>query len=42
MPGQTWLGAASSFVGMWFVMMMAMMLRTARVAGVVVLAARAS
>jgi predicted metal-binding membrane protein len=26
MPGQTWLGAAASFVGMWFVMMVAMML----------------
>lgn len=26
MPGQTWLGAATSFVGMWFVMMVAMML----------------
>jgi predicted metal-binding membrane protein len=26
MPGQTWPGAAASFVGMWFVMMMAMML----------------
>src|SRR5258708_6792622 len=26
MPGQTWLGAASSFVGMWVVMMAAMML----------------
>ena len=26
MPGQTWLGAAASFVGMWVVMMMAMML----------------
>ena len=26
MPGQTWLGAASSFVGMWVVMMVAMML----------------
>ena len=25
-PGQTWLGAAASFVGMWVVMMMAMML----------------
>jgi predicted metal-binding membrane protein len=26
MPGQTWLGAAASFVGMWTVMMLAMML----------------
>ncbi len=26
MPGQTWLGAAASFVAMWIVMMMAMML----------------
>lgn len=26
MPGQTWSGAALSFVGMWFVMMVAMML----------------
>src|SRR5688500_9861938 len=26
MPGQTWLGAAASFVGMWVVMMAAMML----------------
>ena len=26
MPGQTWLGAAASFVGMWVVMMVAMML----------------
>jgi predicted metal-binding membrane protein len=26
MPGQTWLGAAATFVGMWFVMMVAMML----------------
>jgi predicted metal-binding membrane protein len=26
MPGQTWLGAAASFVGMWSVMMVAMML----------------
>jgi len=26
MPGQTWPGAAASFVGMWFVMMTAMML----------------
>jgi predicted metal-binding membrane protein len=26
MPGQTWLGAAASFLGMWFVMMSAMML----------------
>ena len=26
MPGQTWLDAATSFVGMWLVMMMAMML----------------
>jgi predicted metal-binding membrane protein len=26
MPGQTWLGSAASFVGMWFVMMVAMML----------------
>ena len=26
MPGQTWLGAAASFLGMWFVMMLAMML----------------
>ena len=26
MPGQTWLGAATSFLGMWVVMMMAMML----------------
>jgi predicted metal-binding membrane protein len=26
MPGQTWLGAAASFVGMWLVMMVAMML----------------
>jgi predicted metal-binding membrane protein len=26
MPGQTWSGAAASFVGMWFVMMVAMML----------------
>jgi len=26
MPGQTWLGAAASFLGMWFVMMVAMML----------------
>src|SRR6266700_3513590 len=26
MPGQTWPGAAASFLGMWIVMMMAMML----------------
>jgi Predicted metal-binding integral membrane protein (DUF2182) len=26
MPGQTWLGAATSFLGMWIVMMVAMML----------------
>src|SRR5215212_1731587 len=26
MPGQTWPGAAASFVGMWIVMMVAMML----------------
>src|SRR6516225_6586428 len=26
MPGQTWLGATASFVGMWVVMMVAMML----------------
>lgn len=26
MPGQTWLGASASFLGMWFVMMVAMML----------------
>jgi len=26
MPGQTWLGAAATFLGMWFVMMVAMML----------------
>src|SRR6516165_12060734 len=26
MPGQTWLGAAASFLGMWAVMMVAMML----------------
>ena len=26
MPGQTWLGAAASFLGMWVVMMIAMML----------------
>ena len=26
MPGQTWSGAAASFVGMWVVMMVAMML----------------
>src|SRR4029077_13292869 len=26
MPGQTWPGAAASFMGMWFVMMVAMML----------------
>src|SRR5438128_11589911 len=26
MPGQTWLGALASFVGMWVVMMIAMML----------------
>jgi predicted metal-binding membrane protein len=26
MPGQTWLGAAASFLGMWVVMMLAMML----------------
>jgi predicted metal-binding membrane protein len=26
MPGQTWLGAAASFLGMWIVMMIAMML----------------
>src|SRR5262245_21542796 len=26
MPGQTWPGAAAAFLGMWFVMMMAMML----------------
>ena len=26
MPGQSWLGAAASFVGMWIVMMVAMML----------------
>jgi predicted metal-binding membrane protein len=26
MPGQTWLGAAASFMGMWVVMMLAMML----------------
>src|SRR5260370_6504942 len=28
MPGQTWLGAAASFLGMWVVMMVAMMLRS--------------
>jgi predicted metal-binding membrane protein len=28
MPGQTWLDAAASFLGMWIVMMMAMMLPT--------------
>jgi predicted metal-binding membrane protein len=27
MPGQTWLGAAASFLGMWVVMIVAMMLR---------------
>jgi predicted metal-binding membrane protein len=26
MPGQTWLGAAATFLGMWIVMMVAMML----------------
>ena len=26
MPGQTWLGAATTFLGMWFVMMVAMMM----------------
>src|SRR5258706_6557546 len=26
MPGQTWFGASASFLGMWFVMMVAMML----------------
>jgi predicted metal-binding membrane protein len=26
MPGQTWPGAAASFLGMWVVMMVAMML----------------
>jgi predicted metal-binding membrane protein len=26
MPGQTWLGAATSFLGMWVVMMVAMMM----------------
>src|SRR6266567_905492 len=26
MPGQTWLGAAASFLGMWIVMMVAMVL----------------
>lgn len=26
MPGQTWLGAAASFLGMWIMMMVAMML----------------
>jgi predicted metal-binding membrane protein len=26
MPGQTWSGAAAAFVGMWVVMMVAMML----------------
>src|SRR5687768_15350564 len=26
MPGQTWLGAAASFLGMWIVMVVAMML----------------
>ena len=26
MPGQTWPGAAASFLGMWIVMMVAMML----------------
>ena len=26
MPGQTWTGAAASFLGMWFVMMVTMML----------------
>src|ERR1700710_1900979 len=26
MPGQTWAGAAATFLGMWFVMMMAMVL----------------
>src|SRR6201988_3697372 len=26
MPGQTWLGAAASFLGVWIVMMVAMML----------------
>ena len=26
MPGQTWFGAAASFLGMWIVMMVAMML----------------
>src|SRR5258707_15163869 len=26
MPGQTWLGSATSFLGMWVVMMLAMML----------------
>src|SRR5262245_20298584 len=26
MPGQTWVGAAASFLGMWLVMMVAMML----------------
>lgn len=29
MPGQTWLGSASSFLGMWVVMMVAMMLPSA-------------
>ena len=28
MPGQTWLGAVASFLGMWVVMMVAMMLPT--------------
>jgi predicted metal-binding membrane protein len=28
MPGQTWPGAAASFLGMWIVMMVAMMLPT--------------
>ena len=26
MPGQTWAGAAAAYLGMWFVMMLAMML----------------
>jgi len=28
MPGQSWLGAAATFLGMWVVMMVAMMLPT--------------
>src|SRR5215467_11873883 len=28
MPGQTWLGAAASFLGMWILMMVAMFLPT--------------